>query len=53
MFEPGRLITQIEKRLAASVCSAKDRKQLETMLESIDEEGNNILFMGKLKQMGK
>lgn len=49
MFEPGRLITLIEKRLTDSDCSAEDRKQLETMLESIDEEGNNILFMGKLK----
>lgn len=50
MFEPERLITQIEKRLADNDCSAEDRKQLETMLESIDEEGNNILFMGKLKK---
>lgn len=53
MFEPEQLITLIEKRLADSDCSAEDRKQLETMLESIDEEGNNILFMGKLKQKGK
>ena len=53
MFEPGHLITQIEKRLADSDCSAEDRKLLEAMLESIDEEGNNILFMGKLKQKGK
>lgn len=49
MYEPGRLITLIEKRLAESDCSAEDRKQLETMLESINEEDNNILFMGKLK----
>lgn len=49
MFEPGRLITQIEKRLAENNCSTKDRKQLQELLGSIDEEGNNILFMGKLK----
>lgn len=49
MFEPGHLITQIERRLAESNCSTKDRKQLQELLGSIDEEGNNILFMDKLK----
>lgn len=49
MFEPERLITQIENRLAESNCSEKDRKQLKKLLDSIDAEDNNILFMGKLK----
>lgn len=49
MFEPGQLISRIERRLAESDCSAEDRKQLEEMLDSIDEDDNNILFMGKLK----
>ena len=49
MFESGQLITQIEKRLAESNCSEKDRKQLKELLDTIDEEDNNILFMGKLK----
>lgn len=49
MFEPGQLINRIERRLAESGCTAEDRKQLEEMLASIDEDDNNILFMGKLK----
>ncbi|WP_291529819.1 6-bladed beta-propeller [Bacteroides sp. UBA939] len=49
MFEPGNLITRIERRLAEGNCSAEDRKQLEEILGSIDEDDNNILLMGKLK----
>lgn len=49
LFEPGNLITRIEQRLAESDCSAEDRKQLEEMLDSIDEDDNNIMFIGKLK----
>lgn len=49
MNEPGWLITQIEKRLAESSCSDEDRKQLKELLDTIDTEDNNILFMGKLK----
>lgn len=49
MFEPERLIAQIENRLAESSCSEKDRKQLKELLDTIDAEDNNILFMGKLK----
>ncbi len=49
VFEPGSLITRIERRLAESDCSAEDRKQLEEMLNSINEDDNNIMFIGKLK----
>ena len=49
MNEPGWLIAQIEKRLAESSCSDEDRKQLKELLDTIDTEDNNILFMGKLK----
>lgn len=50
MMEPGQLAARIESRLAESSCSDDDRKQLTEMLDSIDENDNNILFMGKLKQ---
>lgn len=51
MFEPGQLMNRIERRLAESDCSAEDRKQLEDLLDSVDENDNNILFVGKLKGM--
>lgn len=51
MFEPGQLMSRIEYRLAKSDCSVEDRKQLETMLNSIGEDDNNILFLGKLKKI--
>lgn len=49
MHEPARWIHYIEKRLGRSDCSDADRKQLTELLESIDEEGNNLMFIGKLK----
>lgn len=49
MFEPHQLIKWIEKRLEDEDCSVDDRAELEKLLSSIDEEGNNVLFMGKLK----
>ena len=48
--EPARWIHYIEKRLSQSDCSDEDRKQLTELLESIDEEGNNLMFLGKLKR---
>lgn len=48
-LEPSQLIEKIETRLAKSDCSAKDRKQLEELMNSLDENDNNIMFIGKLK----
>ena len=48
-LEPSQLIEKIETRLAQSDCSAKDRKQLEELMNSLDENDNNIMFIGKLK----
>ena len=48
-LEPSQLIEKIETRLAQSDCSAKDRKQLEELMSSLDENDNNIMFIGKLK----
>lgn len=49
MFEPYELLDLIDERLSDSKCSDKDRKVLEDLKKSIDEDGNNIMFMGKLK----
>lgn len=49
MFEPYRLLDLIDERLSDSQCSDKDRRVLEDLKNSIDEDGNNIMFMGKLK----
>ena len=49
MFEPDYLIQYIENRLKESNCTEKDREQLQGLLESINENDNNILFLGKLK----
>ncbi len=49
MFEPDYLIQYIENRLKESNCTEKDREQLQGLLESIHEDDNNILFLGRLK----
>lgn len=50
MFEPIELIDLIETHLSDKALQMEDKKKLEMLLSSIDEEANNILFMGKLKQ---
>ena len=50
MFEPSYLIQYIENRMKESNCTEKQRIQLQSLLESIDENDNNILFLGKLKK---
>lgn len=47
--EPAHWIYYIERRLAEDDCSDADRKKLNELLESIDEEGNHLMFIGKLK----
>jgi len=48
-YEPGQLITKIEKRLKESNCTAQDKQKLNKLLSTLDENGNNVLFVGKLK----
>ena len=43
-------MTLIEKRLSESSCTEKDKEVLNKLLASLDEEGNNVLFVGKLKE---
>jgi hypothetical protein len=48
-LEPAQLIELIEKRLAENDCSEQDKQQLENILPTLDENANNVLFVGKLK----
>lgn len=48
--EPGQLIEMIEKRLEESSCSKKDAETLNALLKTLDEDSNNLIFVGKLKQ---
>lgn len=49
MYEPMVLAEGIEKRLAETNCSEKDKEVLNKLLESLDENDNNVMFIGKLK----
>ena len=48
-LEPAQLITEIEARLKESDCSQQDKDQLTKLRNSLDENANNVLFVGKLK----
>lgn len=50
MFEPMELAEAIEKRLSQSSCKDAEKKQLKELAETLNENDNNILFFGKLKQ---
>lgn len=47
--EPGQLITAIENRLKEKDCTAKDKQTLTKLLDTLDENSNNLVFIGKLK----
>lgn len=36
--------------MAASDCTDKDKELLKGLLESLDENDNNVMFIGKLKK---
>ena len=48
-LEPAQLIEQTEKRLKESSCTESDKQQLESLLSTLNENTNNLLFLGKLK----
>ena len=50
MYEPLQLMEQIEKRLEESDCTDADKKVLKELYDSLDEDGNNIMFIGRLKR---
>lgn len=49
MYEPMVLMENIEKRLAETNCTDKDKEILNKLMESLNENDNNVMFMGKLK----
>ena len=50
IFEPGYLIEYIQDRMNDSDCTEEDREKLQSLLDTIDEDDNNIMFLGKLKK---
>ena len=51
IWEPSLLMERIEDRwLPNNEMTAEQRKELENLRDRIDSEGNNIMFIGKLKQ---
>ena len=50
MYEPQQLMERIEKRLKESDCTDADKKILKELYDSLDEDDNNIMFIGKLKK---
>ncbi len=49
MYEPLVLMDKIEERLSAPGCTDKDKEVLNKLLDSLDENDNNVMFIGKLK----
>ena len=49
LFEPLQLVELIEEKLSDENCTDKERKALEELRSSFDEDGNNILFFGRIK----
>lgn len=49
MYEPLTLMDRIEQRLSQPDCSEQDKETLHKLLDSLDENDNNIMFIGKLK----
>jgi hypothetical protein len=50
-LEPAQLQEAIEKRLSESSCTEKDKETLNKVLSTLDENANNMLFIGKLKTL--
>lgn len=50
MYEPMTLMEHIETRLGKADCTDKDKEVLNRLLESLDEDDNNVMFIGKLKK---
>ena len=50
-IDPGELAEKLEKQLKANTSmSEKERARLQKMLDEIDENDNNYVFIGKLKK---
>jgi len=51
MFEPYELLDKIDDFLESKDCTAEAKKLLKQLESKIDENGNNILFIAKLKDL--
>ena len=49
-IQPEQLMDDIEKRLSESDCTENDRLSLEKLRSTLEEDTNNVVFIGKLKQ---
>lgn len=49
-FEPLVLLDMIEEHLTKGDCTDEDRIVLERLIDTMDDNGNNILFIGELKE---
>lgn len=49
-IEPSTLREKIEEHLASGKCPDNDKKKLEELAASLNDNDNNLLFVGKLKQ---
>lgn len=49
-LEPGQLAELIEKHLSSGKCPSQDKKKLRDLAASLNENDNNVLFIGKIKQ---
>lgn len=50
MYEPSALIEKIEAYFEKGNYTDEDRKKLEELKASLDENDNNVMFIGKLKK---
>ena len=50
MYEPMQLMEIIEDRLEQSDCTEADKRVLKELYNSLDEDDNNIMFIGRLKR---
>ncbi len=50
MYEPMQLMEKIEERLEQSDCTEADKRVLKELYNSLDEDDNNIMFIGRLKR---
>lgn len=49
-WEPAQLKDKLEEVLSSGDCPEEQKSKLEAFMQTLNENENNILFLGKLKQ---
>lgn len=49
-WEPGALKEELEKTLSSGDCPEEQKEKLQNLMQTLHENDNNVLFIGKLKQ---